>query len=121
MTRKPWVYVISNYRNDDPAKVQDNIRVAREQAEAINATGLAWAVCPHNFGTGFESSLPDEQWLDFTMSILEVCQGTRDTYQANQDGCVNERARANELGIPTSRAAEDLLTFLLTLPPAVTR
>ena len=64
----PLIYVAGPYTAPTPEGISENVRRAQLWGSAINATGLAWAVVPHNFSQGMQASLSEQQWLAFTLA-----------------------------------------------------
>lgn len=95
-------YVAGNYTATATRTVEQNVAIAREWAAAINRTGLAWALLPHNVSTGIEDSLSEKEWIAFT---LELCRRNGDGLfllpdWAGSDGSVGEWRDVAERKVP---------------------
>lgn len=73
---KPIIYIAGPYYDPDPLIIRQNILAARKLAAVVHATGVAYALVPHNISEGIEHTLTEEQWADFTMELLRLSGGT---------------------------------------------
>lgn len=70
-----FAYLAGKYRASTPEGVEHNIRVARVWGNAVNRTGLAWALVPHNCSEGMQASLTEEGWLAYTAAFARRSDG----------------------------------------------
>lgn len=114
---RPLVYVIAPYSAPIRARVMANIAHAIRVGDAINRTGLAWAVVPHQCGRDMEDSLTPAEWYAMTRDLMRVCAGAWEACGMNvSDGCRGEVADCYERGIPVAYGhVDNLHTFLSAL------
>lgn len=115
---RPLVYVIAPYSAPTKARVLANIAHAIRVGDAINRTGLAWAVVPHQAGRDMEDSLAPAEWYAMTRDLMRVCAGAWEACGIHNvsDGCRSEIADCYERGIPVAYSHVDSLhTFLSAL------
>lgn len=98
---KPLAYWCGSFRAPTPAGIAANIARARVWANAINRTGLVRVVLPHNCSAGLEASLPEDEWVEFTLDLSRVCAGILlDPLWSASVGSVGEQADAVAEGRP---------------------
>ena len=112
---RPLIYVRSPYTADDPLKVQANVHRARVLGAKIHATGLAWAIVPHNASRGLEHTLTPVEWYAYCLALLRVSKavwwsGMRST------GCDLEAAEEARLNLRSgTEGSDELVPFLKTV------
>ena len=90
-----FAYVCLQYRALTPEALQANKRAAREIAKRINAIPGWRAVVPHNLSEGIESSLTEDEWLEFDIELMKRSCDVLVWHVelSNSDGCMKERRR----------------------------
>jgi hypothetical protein len=69
----PRVYVAGPFRGNTPWDIECNVRRAEDLGLVVAKMG-AVPVIPHTMYRFYESSLPDEFWIEATLSLLHTCQ-----------------------------------------------
>ena len=93
-------YVAGPFRGADSWAMEQNIRRAEEVAWCIFAEGEV-AICPHTNTRFFQGSLPDQVWIDGTLTMMRVCDAVIVVPGWEQSvGTLGEIAEAERLGMP---------------------
>jgi hypothetical protein len=69
----PRVYVAGPFRGKTPWDVECNVRRAENLGLVVAKMG-AVPVIPHTMYRFYQFSLPDEFWIEATLSLLHTCQ-----------------------------------------------
>ncbi len=73
LDKLPRVYVAGPFRGATPWDIEVNVRRAEDLGLRIAKMG-AVPVIPHAMYRYFHASLPDEFWIEATISLLHTCQ-----------------------------------------------
>lgn len=92
--------------------VRANIERARQWGAAINRTGLAYALVPHQLSEGMELSLTEEHWAQFTLQLVRISHAMfLIPGWTESKNTAKEWAEAKRLGLPweISHSRSDLI------------
>jgi hypothetical protein len=68
----PRIYVAGKFRAQTPYLIEVNIRRAEDLALQVARLG-GIPVCPHTMYRFYQHSLPDQFWIEATLSLLTTC------------------------------------------------
>ena len=117
MNRRHRVYIAGPYSANNVISTLDNMRAGMRMASELLQTGMIAPFCPfvdHHFQLQLREgeSLSVEDYYQYSMAWLEVSDavlflpGWRES-----KGCITERERAFEIGIPSFHSKEELLKW----------
>jgi hypothetical protein len=69
---RPRIYVTGKFRALTPYQIELNIRRAEDLALQVARLG-GIPVCPHTMYRFYQHSLPDQFWIEATLSLLTTC------------------------------------------------
>jgi hypothetical protein len=103
------VFIAGPYRAKTTWQRQGNIRRAREASLGVWCLGFT-ALCPHAETADFDGELPDQDWLDGALVLLERCNAVLAIRGwADSAGTFAEVMTAKARGIPVFYELADLL------------
>lgn len=106
------VYIAGKFRAATPWGVEQNVRAAEIAALDVWKAG-AVAVCPHTMTRYFDQELPDEVFLQGTLTLLRVCNVVLMLPGWHQSaGARLELQEAGRLGLPVCHTLDQLVDWL---------
>ncbi len=113
MSDKPIIYVAHPYRADTRSGVTRNISAARGHAIQVwRLGGVALSPC-NNSAHMEDAVIPDEVLLSGDLQLLAKCDAILMTgFWECSKGCLAERGRASDLGIPVLYTMAHLTRFI---------
>lgn len=94
------VFIVGPFRGSNAWDVARNVHAARCVAFQVAQLG-AVPVCPHTMYSQFDGTLTDDQWLEYTQSLLRRCDALMLCPRWEQSvGTRDEISLAGELSIP---------------------